>query len=139
MITLFTTSDVLAAPPEVHNCSVVTKKSAGTPLAISTDPAIVLVNTPYQPDAAPQTLDWWKNTAKEISDNTKGFSSVIVVEDRESNSVREEYVLQSWGDFEAIAARYKSHDSDNASRVPTDIVKVKAVAGFLGRDDKSKL
>jgi hypothetical protein len=38
LIQLFTTGDVLAQPPEVHNSKVIVKKSSGMPIPVSSNP-----------------------------------------------------------------------------------------------------
>jgi len=79
-------------------------------------------------------------SAKSALSSKNGFSAYLVVEDKEANSVRAEYVLKSWNDFEAFASKSKTHENHGAERKgPAEIIKIRAIDGFLGREDRSKL
>lgn len=122
LIQLFTTGDVLATPPEVHNCPVRHKKSVGQPLSISSDPAIVLLHS------TSAGLDALRTATEKF----KGLSFVAVVEDPEAHSVRIELILENWTSYEALEKSETVKSAESA-------VKIRPIAGFLGREDKSKL
>jgi hypothetical protein len=130
LIQLFTTGEVLAAPPEVHNCPVIYKSRIVQSCSVSTNPAIVLLhNTSLGVDGS-------KDAAERVVGNVKELSFLAVVEDKETNGVRTQIVMDSWESYE------KFEKSDAAKCLTTNassVVKIKAIAGFLGREDKSKL
>lgn len=132
LIKLFTTSNVLAGPPEVHNSIISSKKTAGSLLDITSNPAILLVNTPYEGGPSNSDLDGWKSDVQEAFGSVKGLGSVIVAEDREGKSVRAEYVFKGWEEFESFAAKGKKHGGRGGE---AEIVKIKGVDGFLGREE----
>lgn len=141
LIQLFGTGDLLAQPPEVHNCPISSKHTSGAPLPISSNPAILLVNVGYRPGTTVHSLEGWKDFAKSASSSVKGFNVFTVVEDKETNSVRAEYVLDSWealGEVQSLGVAEKNKDNAK-NRTSVDAVKIRAIAGFIGREDRSKL
>lgn len=134
LIHLFTTGDVLAQPPEVHNCPIITKKTS-SPVPISSNPAIVLMNIPSKPDAsATQEAEKWSELSQIVMKSLKGVNSFTVVADREAKSTRVECVLQSWDSFAAYQEFMVDGRRDGA-----DLVKIRPIDGFTGRDSMSKL
>jgi hypothetical protein len=122
LIQLFTTGDVLAAPPEVHNCPVRHKKTSGQPLSVSSEPAIVLLHS------TSTGSDSWRLA----TDNIRGSSFAAVVEDSETKGVRTELILENW-------ASYETFEKSDMVKSTESTVKVRPIAGFLGREDRSKL
>ena len=87
---------------------------------MSSNPAIVLLHT-----TASSLGDVWSTA----DDSAK---SVTVVEDKETNGVRAEYVFDSWKSYDAF-------EKTDAAKGAESVVKIRAIDGFLGREDKSKL
>lgn len=140
LIELFTTGDVLSQPPEVHNSRVKTRTILGSPLAVFSDPAIVLVSTTYKAGSTANVSGNWEDAAQEALSKGGDLNVFIVAEDKESNSIRAEYVLKSWDAFEHFASRSTSHANFEAEKMgPTEVVKIRPIDGFIGREDKSKL
>ncbi|KAF1849224.1 uncharacterized protein K460DRAFT_415630 [Cucurbitaria berberidis CBS 394.84] len=131
LITLFTTSDVLAQAPEVHNGSVAVRRSSGLPVSSSSNPAIALANVGYK---AGNVVEEWGNVARTAIGGVKGFNLFMVVEDKDASSVRAVYVLDSWGAYK----EFEQGSGVNKTGV-AELVKIKAVDGFIGREDRSKL
>lgn len=125
LIQLFTTGDVLASPPEVHNCPVKHKKSTGAPLSVSSNPVIVLLNS------ASSSADEWRGAVE----GARGLNLVAVVEDKETNSVRTEMILDGWRSYES----FESGTGKSVANPANEAVKIRPIAGYLGREDKSKL
>jgi hypothetical protein len=130
LIQLFTTGEVLAAPPEVHNCPVRYKSRIVQSCSLSTNPAIVLLHT------TSPGVDDSKDAAERMVGNVKELNFLALVEDKETNGVRIQIVMDSWKSYE------KFEKTDKAKGLTTNassVVKIKAIAGFLCREDKSKL
>lgn len=125
LIQLFTTGDVLASPPEVHNCPVKHKKSTGSPLSVSSSPVIVLLHS------TSSSADQWRGAAE----GARGLNFVAVVEDKETKGVRTEMILDGWKSYEA----FENGAGKSVTKAADEAVKIRPIAGFLGRDDKSKL
>lgn len=125
LIQLFTTGDVLASPPEVHNCPVKHKKSAGSPLSVSSNPVIVLLHS------TSSNADEWKSAVG----NVKGLNFVAVVEDKETKGVRMEMILDGWKSYES----FESGAGTSVTKAANEAVKIRPIAGFLGREEISKL
>jgi hypothetical protein len=126
LIQLFTTGDVLGGAPEVHNCPIRHKKTTGSPLPVSSTPAVVLLHT----------TTGGVDVCSEAIDNNAGLSAVLVVEDKETKGVRAQYVLSTWENY---AAFEKSAAGRSITAEAQETVKIRPIAGFLGREDKSKL
>ncbi|KAH6523276.1 hypothetical protein HBI56_083950 [Parastagonospora nodorum] len=122
LIQLFTTGDVLAGPPEVHNCPVQHKKSLGQPLLVSSNPGIVLLHS------TSTGADAWAKAVEDI--NELSFSAVV--EDDETKGVRLELIFDSW-------SRYEAFEMSDAVKGAENATKIRPIAGFLGREDRSKL
>ncbi|KAH7355982.1 hypothetical protein BKA66DRAFT_515729 [Pyrenochaeta sp. MPI-SDFR-AT-0127] len=135
LIQLFSTSDVLAQPPEVHTCPISSKHTSGIPPPISSNPAILLVNVGYKAGTTANALESWRNFTKSASSSVKELNLSIVVEDKETNSIRAEYVLDSWGAIEGF--RYLASEENRTGEV--DAVKIRVIDGYIGREDRSKL
>lgn len=100
----------------------------------------MLVNTGYKSGSTTNALDGWKEAAKSALSSGTSFSAFTVVEDKENGSVRAEYVLKSWNDFETYASKSKDHGNNGAERTgPAEIVKIRPIDGFIGREGRSKL
>lgn len=122
LIQLFTAGDVLAGPPEVHNCPVLHKKSVGQPLSVSSNPGIVLLHsTSVRADA-------WAKAVGNINELNFG----AVVEDTEIKGVRLELIFSGWSSYEAF-------EKSDAAKGTESATKIRPIAGFLGREDRSKL
>ena len=134
LVQLFTTGDILAQPPEVHNCLFAAKKTSGSPLSILSDPAIVIMNVPSKPGSAPQPVEEWKDIAEISMSKAKGVSVFAVVEDKEGNSIRMQCVAQDWNAFADLQSSVLDGSLD---RIET--VKIRPIDGFLGREGGYKL
>jgi hypothetical protein len=74
--------------------------------------------------------------SEDASKSSKGLSVIAVVDDAETKGVRMEIIMDSWKSYGAF------EQSDAASvviRGTDSAVKIRPIAGFLGREDKSKL
>jgi hypothetical protein len=69
-----------------------------------------------------------------VTKSVKGVAAFAVVEDRESNSTRVECVLQSWD----ALAEYTKFMIDGR-RDAAEVVQVRPIDGFIGRESASKL
>ncbi|KAF2818623.1 hypothetical protein CC86DRAFT_472688 [Ophiobolus disseminans] len=127
LIHLFTTGDVLAGAPEVHNCSIKHRKTSGSPLSVSSNPAIVLLHT---------TSSSLENVQSAAEASAKSLNSTLVVEDKETSGVRAEYVFDSWKSYEAFE---KTDAAKAILKSAKNVVKIRAIDGFLGREEKSRL
>ncbi|KAJ4376018.1 hypothetical protein N0V83_001298 [Neocucurbitaria cava] len=139
LINLFTTGDVLAGAPEVHNSFVAAKNTSESPVPVSSNPAILLVNVGYKAGTTANALSGWKSTGERALSSVKGFHVFVAAEDKESSSVRAVYVLDGWKaaeEFEKSGIE-KQTEKDRAGGVET--VKIRAVDGYVKRDDRSKL
>lgn len=125
LIQLFTTGDVLASPPEVHNCPVRHKKSTGSPLSVPSNPVIVLLHS------TSSSADEWRSAAE----GSRGLNFIAAVEDNETKGMRAEMILDGWKSYEA----FESGAGKSVTNAANEAVKIRPIAGFLGRDDKSKL
>jgi hypothetical protein len=68
--------------------------------------------------------------------DSRGLNFVAVVEDTETKGIRMEVIMDDWKSYEAF------ENSDAASALvkrSESAVKIRPIAGFLGREDKSKL
>ena len=106
---------------------------------MSSNPAILLVNVGYKPGATANALAGWKSTAERALSSVKGFNVFTVAEDKESNSVRAVYVLDGWKSVEEFQRSGVEENSEKDRSGVAETVKIKAVDGFIKREDKSKL
>ncbi|RMZ70747.1 Dimeric alpha-beta barrel [Pyrenophora seminiperda CCB06] len=135
LVQLFTTGDVLAQPPEVHSCFIVTEKTSKSPVPVLNKPAIVLMSFPSKLDGAFRSNGVWKkDTAETLITQAKGISFFAVVEDKDANSIRVQCVAEDWNSF---ASFQTSVLDDSAGHVET--VKIRPIDGFLGREGRYKL
>lgn len=142
LIKLFTTGDVLAQPPEVHNASVAVKSVSGAPIPASSNPAIVILNVDYKSGTTTHAVQGWREAGESVK-SIKGFNVWTVAEDKEASSVRAIYVGDSWESFDTfhksgVAQRNQEHNGKDRTGVQ-GAVKIKVVDGFVGREDRSKL
>ncbi|KAA8621490.1 hypothetical protein PtrSN002B_010992 [Pyrenophora tritici-repentis] len=137
LLQLFSTDDILAQPPEVHNCPFVAKKTFGSPLPISSTPAIVLLNYPSKSGSAIQSAGKWEEIAEISISKDQGISNLAVVEDKDANSIRVQCVARDWNAFADFQASVL-----DCSAGDVEMVKIKPIDGFLsrqGRHDMCKL
>lgn len=136
---LFKSGDVLGAPAEVHSCPVAFRRASGPTLSISSNPIIVLAHTEYKQGTASDTLEGWNKLAETALKEVNGFNKFVVVEDNANNSVRTEYILEHAEQYEAFLKSKVMKAHQEGSRSVAKEVKVRAIAGFLGREERSKL
>ena len=134
LIQLFTTGDVLAQPPEVHNSNVIVNKSSGMPIPVSSNPAVVLMNIPSKSELSTKDKERWREMSSIVMNSVKGVSAFTVVKDQEANSTRVEAVLQSWDAF----AEYQEFLIDGRQDGAV-VVRLRPIDGFVGRENASKL
>ncbi|RII22888.1 hypothetical protein CUC08_Gglean013327 [Alternaria sp. MG1] len=134
LIQLFTTGDVLAQPPEVHNSNVIVNKSSGMPIPVSSNPAVVLMNIPSKSELSTKDKERWREMSSIVMNSVKGVSAFTVVKDQEANSTRVEAVLQSWDAF----AEYQEFLIDGRQDGAV-VVELRPIDGFVGRENASKL
>ena len=134
LIQLFTTGDVLAQPPEVHHSKMIVKKSLGTPIPVSSNPAVVLMNIPSKSELSTKDKERWREMSSIVMNSVKGVSAFTVVKDQEANSTRVEAVLQSWDAF----AEYQEFLIDGRQDGAV-VVELRPIDGFVGRENASKL
>lgn len=101
------------------------KKSAGPPLLVSSNPVIVLLHSPSS------SADEWRDAAG----GARGLNFVAVVEDMETQGVRAEMILDGWKSYEA----FESGAGKSVTSGANEAIKIRPIAGFLGREEKSKL
>ncbi|CAE7032585.1 hypothetical protein P3342_006871 [Pyrenophora teres f. teres] len=128
LVQLFTTGDILAQPPEVHNCPFIAKKTSGSPLPISSNPAIILMNSPSKSGSTLQSIGELKNIAETSISKDEGISLFAVVEDKDANSIRVQCVARNW---DALANFQASVLDGSVGHV--EMVNIRPIDGFLGR------
>jgi hypothetical protein len=133
LIHLFTTGDVLAQPPEVHNCPVVHKVLSSV-YSVSSYPAIVLLNVPTKSNQSATPVKEWKEMIERVVKDTKVSGALVVAEDKESHSMRIEGMLQDW-DAPAELLRVVLENETGSA----EVIKVRLVCGFISRGGNSKL
>ncbi|KAF1965966.1 hypothetical protein BU23DRAFT_603879 [Bimuria novae-zelandiae CBS 107.79] len=140
LITLFTTTSVLAQPPDVHISTVSSTKPCSPPPAISTKPAIVLAHYEYNPFTLPTALRGWAEVVAYVKENeywTRGFT---VGEEKERNRVRTVETYESWGALDKVHSESGVvKRMERMERVGEERVRVVAVDGFLGREGRARL
>lgn len=127
LIELFTTGDILASPPEVHNCAIIVKKSIAPPLPVSANPAVVLLHT---------TSATQQEVRSAAHGGSKNLNCVIIVEDKETKGVRAQYVLKDWKSYDTFES---AETAKTVAKGAESVVKIRPINGFLGREGKSKL
>lgn len=134
LIQLFATGEILAQPPEVHNCPIVNKTMLGSTLSISSIPVIALLNVPSKPNESIKLRrDWEGFFGKAVSD-LEGLGAILVSEDKEAKSIRIEGVLQDDDAFTEFQRVVTANKTDTV-----EMVRIRPVCGFVGRVAKSKL
>jgi hypothetical protein len=108
-------------------------------LSVSSNPAIILAHTEYRHGTASDTLEGWEKMAESALKGVTGFNKFVVTEDKASNSVRTECVLENWEQYETFLESGVTKAHQEGSQSIAKDVKVRAIAGFLGREEKSKL
>ncbi|KAJ4351446.1 uncharacterized protein N0V89_006788 [Didymosphaeria variabile] len=143
LIKLFTTSDVLAQPPEVHTSTVTSSKPCSPPPAISTSPCIVLAHFDYQAGKVANALLGWADVVEYVAKNEYWTRGYTVGEGKDKNSVRTVETYESWEFLEKVhmknEAIAKNQQQNGKDRVGQGAVRVTAVDGFLGREGKARL
>ncbi|KAJ4305776.1 hypothetical protein N0V90_001308 [Kalmusia sp. IMI 367209] len=143
LIKLFTTTSVLAQPPEVHTSTVAASKPCSPPPSISTSPAIVLAHFDYKPKTVAHALQGWTDVVDYVSKNEYWTRGYTVGEEKETNSVRTVETYESWDFLEKVhmksEAIAKNREHNGKDRVGQGAVRVVAVDGYLGREGKAKL
>lgn len=92
------------------------------------------MNAPSKPGIALQPNGAWKEIAEARVSKVNGVSLFAVVEDSEANGIRVQCVAQDW---DAFANFQTSVLDDGAGHA--EMVKIRPVDGFLGREDTYKL
>jgi hypothetical protein len=89
---------------------------------VSSEPAIVLLHS------TSTRIESWRTA----TENVRGLSFAAVVEDRETKSLRTELILENWASYEAFEESDMVKSAESA-------IRIRPIAGFLGREDRSKL
>ncbi|KAH7134909.1 hypothetical protein B0J11DRAFT_517192 [Dendryphion nanum] len=139
LIALFTTGDVLAAPPEVHNSTVAAAKSPAVPPSVSDKLAVILADVEYKSGTIKQALEGWKNVVDYAKTQDQGVHVYVVGEEDTGKQVRTVEIFDSWefvkGTYLKAGVVQESRERDKAFRVgDLRAVTVKIVDGFLGRE-----
>ncbi|KAK3209748.1 hypothetical protein GRF29_44g553722 [Pseudopithomyces chartarum] len=107
LIHLFTTTSVLAQPPEVHTSIVTSSKPCSPPPAISSKPAIVLSNYAYKPGTVANALKGWDEVVGYVSKEehwTRGFT---VGGEKGKDGVRTVETYEGWEFWEKVHLEIK--------------------------------
>lgn len=72
LISLFTSGDVLAAPPEVSVTNIVHNKIARPPPKVSDNPAIILAHFEYKDGTLGHALEGWGQVVQAVKDTEPG-------------------------------------------------------------------
>ncbi|KAL1592645.1 hypothetical protein SLS60_011061 [Paraconiothyrium brasiliense] len=143
LIQLFSTTDVLAQPPEVHTSTVTASKLCSPPPAISTSPCIVLAHFDYAPGKVASALQGWADVVDYVSKNEYWTRGYTVGEEKDKNSVRTVETYESWEVLEKVhlkdEAIAKNQRLNGRDRLGEGAVRVVAVDGFLGREGRARL
>ena len=143
LIHLFSTTSVLAQPPEVHTSTVTSSKICSPSPEISTNPAIVLAEFEYKPGTVANALKGWDEVVKYVSKNEYWTRGYTVGEEKEKSTVRTVETYESWEFLEKVhfksEAVGRNQEQNGRDRVGSGEVRVVAVDGFLGREGKAKL
>lgn len=145
LIKLFTTGDVLAGAPEVHISPIIANKTPSSPIpTIASSPAIVIAHFGYKPNKLSHALEGWKSVVEYVTKNEYWTRGYTVGEDKDGESVRTVEVYESWdfldkvhGKGEAVAKNQEQNGRDRTA--VHGAVRLRAVDGFLGREEKSRL
>jgi quinol monooxygenase YgiN len=139
LIKLFTTGDVLAGAPEVHNTNTVAEKIAKPAPTLSSDPAILLANISYKPGTLEKALEGWKDLVKYVEENEEGTKAYAITAAEGGNEIRAVEVYDNWdyvfkvhAKSPAMAECTKHNGADRTGDI--GLVRLRAVDGFLGRD-----
>jgi hypothetical protein len=89
---------------------------------------------PSKSEHSAKNVERWCEMSEIVTKSVKGVAAFAVVEDRESNSTRVECVLQSWD----ALAEYTKFMIDGR-RDAAEVVQVRPIDGFIGRESASKL
>lgn len=134
LIQLFATGEVLAQPPEVHNCPIVNKMMLGSTLSISSIPVIALLNVPSRANQSVTPKRDWEGIFEKAVSDVKGLDAILVSEDEEAKSMRIEGVLlndDAFTEFQRVVAGNKTDT--------IEMVRMRPICGFVSREAKSKL
>lgn len=92
------------------------------------------MNIPSEAGSALQSITKWKEIAEASVGKVDGVSLFAVVEDKDANGIRVQCVAQDWDAF----ANFQASVLDSGTG-HVEMVKIRPIDGFLGREDKHKL
>jgi hypothetical protein len=106
-------------------------------LSVSSNPAIILAHTEYRHGTASDTLEGWEKMAESALKGVTGFNKFVVTEDKASNSVRTECVLENWEQYETFleSGVTKAHQEGSQSIAKT--LRLERLQGFSGEKRKA--
>lgn len=130
LIDLFSASDVLAAPPQVHNCRVVRRDMPHLYTSATSNPVIALAHFDVESN---KMSEKWESIDVDV---LKGF---VVSDNEETKDVRVEFVFDNWAEYQKVKKSGELWNDVGGSGKVLEIVEMEAVAGFVGRDGKSRL
>lgn len=137
LINLFTTGDLLASPPEVHNNNIVSQKLLSSPVSVSANPAIVLANFGYKPGTLENALKGWKVVIDYVTKNEDPTRAYAILATDGGNEVRTVEVYDSWDYVSEVHLKgpeiAENLEQNGKDRTNKDAVRVKAVDGYFGR------
>jgi quinol monooxygenase YgiN len=144
LIKLFTTGDVLAGAPEVHVCPIIANKTSTPVPTIASAPAIVIAHFGYKPNTLAHALEGWKSVVEYVTKNEYWTRGYTVGEGKETDSVRTVEVYESWKFLDKVHVKSEAvaRNQEQNGRDRTAVhgaVRVRAVDGFLGREERSRL
>lgn len=142
LISLFSSGNVLASAPEVHNDRIVASKVAKAVPTISSNPALVIANFEYKPGTVDSAIEGWKEYVKYVQESEDGTKEYAVLATEGEGWVRTVDVYESWEfldkvhiNSEAIGKVKEGIQKNGTGNV--NVVRVRVVDGFLGRDKGS--
>lgn len=124
---------------EIHTGHVSIKTTSGSPLPLSSEPAILLVGMEYKHGTVSNAVTGWKNMAKGAIQSVPGVNVFTVMEDTETSSIRTVEVLDNWESLSVLvktdAARQNIEHNGKDRTGHKSAIKLRAVAGFVGRSE----
>jgi quinol monooxygenase YgiN len=137
LINLFTTGDLLAAPPEVHNNSIISQKLLSSSLSVSANPAIVLANFGYKPGTLENALNGWKEVINYVTKNEEPTRAYAILATDGGNEVRTVEVYDNWDYVSNVHLKgpeiAQNQEQNGKDRTGQGAVRVRAVDGYLGK------
>lgn len=136
LIQLFSTSDVLVEPPEVHNSTVLVRKTINpvTTSAVSDSRVLVLELSALDAGTSARSPEDVDAVVEKVRSKVQGLRSLVVAEDQATKSIRIECALEGGG----ALMSFPELVLDDEAR-PVHAVKIIPKHGFLSRARKSKL